>query len=421
MFYRYGKKKLATKIKPLKELTRIVSPNTLLVDEKRQALLHHIRHSCALEDARYDSLCLSLVHNLIHYCQSLPETSNSYYSQAGGLLDYALNRTDAAVTLFQQYLIMDSTAEVSEEQKLWQYALLSAALLQGIGKLLAAYTINIYDDEGHYLKPWNPLLEHFLQSGSYYDYQFQKETNDDFRRRLNILLARTLMPASGFAWLSSNLAVLQVWLALLNEDLYNAGTLGAILDRADAIAIERSLSQQYAKVLDIPAGRYGRAGTFSGGVPEVNHIEQQLGINFIQWLNRALNAGIIMINKAPLLCVPGGLIMSADIFKYFIRDNPEYKNWQAIQNGFLSLGLHHKLSQHKGPIIFSGFSVALPNEVPVYDAHAGKTVTVSAVELVHQIQTSSTSTLAGINAAGEWQSMSASLLPRLTSGGIIGG
>ena len=59
------------------------------------------------------------------------------------------------------------------------------------------------------------------------------------------------MPVSGFAWIASNPQVLAVWLALLNEDQRSAGTLGAILIRADAIGYStlftRIYGQKYCK------------------------------------------------------------------------------------------------------------------------------------------------------------------------------
>ena len=233
MFTRHDKKGKLSQAKPLKDLTRITPASLLLGEEKREALMGQIRELCALEEVSFDSLCLSLIHNFINHCQNLPE-STSYYSQLGGVLDHALHRTEAALSLFQQFLVLDAEAELSEEQKLWQYALLSAAVLQGAGKLFVDYIVGLYDNNGQFLKTWNPLLENFTTVGSYFSYEFQEEADEEFRRRLNLLIARLLMPASGFAWISSNPKVLAIWLALLNEDTYAAGTLGAILVRADA-------------------------------------------------------------------------------------------------------------------------------------------------------------------------------------------
>ncbi|MGQ3889661.1 conjugal transfer nickase/helicase domain-containing protein [Legionella sp. CNM-1927-20] len=427
MFHRYSKKGTG-QAKPLKDLTRILTVEEVLSDEKRALLLEQIRTTCALEKSRFDSLCLSIIHNLVNHAQNLPETSNSYYSQPGGLLDYALNRTEAALNLFKKFVLLEENADYSEEQRLWQYALFSAALLQGIGKLQIDYLVELYDNNGQFLKLWNPLLENLVSIGSHYNYSFQKEGDIDLRRRLNILLARTLMPTSGFSWIVSNTQVLAVWLALLNEDPYSAGTLGAILIRADAIALQRYLNQLNFKPSSNKHNRYGRAGTFTGFVPEsISELEQQIGIQFIQWLTKSLESRVIMINKAPLFMVPGGLLMSPEIFKWFVREHPEYKNWQAAQNGFLSLKLHQvgpdgnpiarfeqtNTKQMQSGIIFSHYAVALPASVQFYNLNTGKTATLSDIETIHLSQFSSnftapqqtnvTTSLEVLNAAGQWQ------------------
>lgn len=378
----------------------MISPEQFLAEEKRKNLLTQMNDLSGLEASRYDSLCAVLIDNMVHYCQNLPETTNSYYSQAGGLVDHALNRTEAALSLFKDFMVQEQ-AELSEEQKLWQYALYSAAILQGIGKLCIDYKINQFDTNGQLLKAWNPLLESLVNTGNHYDYEFEKEADIEFRRRLNLLMARTLMPASGFAWIASNAQVLAVWLALLNEDYRSAGTLGAILIRADAIAIQRYISEFMVKVLGQRGGRYGRAGTFSGGVPEsLIEKEQAVGVEFIQWITKSIEEGRIMINKAPLFMVPGGMLMSQEMYQLFMREHPEYKNWQAVQNGFLSLGLHslaadgnvtgrfeqaNNQQMHSG-VVFSEYAVALPNQVEVHHMATGKVESMSAVELINKAQ-----------------------------------
>lgn len=428
MFHRYGKGKTSHS-KALKDLTAIIPASLMLAEEKRQPLLEQIKEHCELEDARFDSLCLSLIHNLINHCQRLPETSTSYYSQSGGLLDHALNRTEAALDLFKKYMLLDEQGEISEEQKLWQYALFSAAILQGIGKLQIDYTLALYDNNGQLLKQWCPLLESLGEIGSHYSYEFQKGSDDEFRRRLNLLMARLLMPASGFSWIASNPQVLAVWLALLNEDAHAAGTLGAILIRANALSIQRYFNHMLLKNYGLRGGRYGRVGTFVGGVPEsLTIIEQQIGVEFVQWLMKFIDAGRIMINKAPLLMVPGGMLMCADIFKYFVREHPEYKNWQAVQNGFLSLGLHklasdgginsrfeHSATQQMySGVIFANYAVALPATFQVHQQNNGRAASTAATAFIYEsLQGSqfikqqkivaSASSLPLLNTSGHWQ------------------
>lgn len=430
LFTRYGKKAQSTQVKSLKDLTRMVAIELLLAEEKRASLLLQIQEACSLETLRYDSLCLTLIHNLVNHCQSLPETANSYYSQPCGLLDHALNRTEAALSLFKQFVLQDGKNDLSEEQKLWQYALFSAALLQGIGKLYVDLRIDLYDSNGLFLKPWNPLLESLVAVGSHYSYGFQKESDIEFRRRLNLLLARWLMPVSGFSLIASDPQVLAVWLALLNEDYQAAGTLGAILIRADAIAIHRYFNHLNAKNYGSRTGRYGRVSTFSGGVPEsISDMEQQLAVEFIHWLSKSLETGKIVINKAPLFMVPGGMLMCPEIFRLFIREHPEYKNWQAIQNAFLSLGMHRtaadgsvvsRFEQHSNQeiqsgIVFADYAVVMPPEVQVHQLASGKTQTVSAMELIYEAQFNHNFTgqhaqqpdskLFHLNVSGQWQAL----------------
>lgn len=428
LFHSQRKTHLSSQAKPHKNLTRMVTAEHFLAEEKRHSLLKKISELSGLEECRYESLCLVLIDNLVHYCQNLPETSTSYYSQAGGLIDHALNRTEAALSLFQDFMIKDPSGLLSEEQKLWQYALYSAAILQGIGKLFVDFKINLFDNNGQMLKSWNPLLESLDNTGSQYDYEFQKESDVLFRRRLNLLLARSLMPVSGFSWIASNPEVLAIWLSLLNEDLRSAGTLGAILIRADALAIQRYFTELMLRHAGSPTGRYGRAGTFSVGKGEaLIEKEQAIGVEFIQWLTNALDEGRILVNKAPLFMVPGGMLMSAEMFQLFVREHPEYKNWQAVQNAFLSLGVHaptqdgsavnrfeqaHNQQMHSG-IVFSEYALALPASVQVHLINTGKVERMSATELVHRAQYSSQFTqqnhvttvppLQQLNATGHWQ------------------
>ncbi|MFC3908347.1 conjugal transfer nickase/helicase domain-containing protein [Legionella dresdenensis] len=432
MFHRMGKKGVTVHAKPLKDLTRMSTAEHLLADEKRTTLMQQIREECKLENARFESLCQVLVHNLVNYCQQLPDSSHSYYSEPCGLLDYALNRTEAALGLFKKFVITDESNEFSEDQKLWQYALLSAAILQGAGKLFVDYTVELYDNNGQFLKQWNPLLENMILTGSHYSYSFQKEGEMTFRQRLNIVFAKMLMPASGFSWIASKPLVLQTWLALLNEDYYSAGTLGAILIRADAIAIQRYLNQLALKKNAFKGGRFGRAGTFTGTTPEaVRELEQHIGVEFIHWLTNALESGLIMVNKAPLLMVPGGLLMLPDMFKLFVRSHPEYKNWQAVQSGFLSLRLHSlsadgdihsSFEQNNNQRVVKGivvrhYGVVLPNQVQVHNINTGQTETASAVEVIQQAPYNNHFTrqqhmtpvpLLAINQAGIWQEQAVS-------------
>lgn len=427
MFHRIGKKSKSASAKPLKDLNAILSSAELLSDEKRQELLLKIQTGSALGAPRFEPLGMSLIHAVATHCQQLPETLNRYYAAPGGLIDHALNRTDAALELLKQFIVKEGN-EISEAQKLWLYALMTAGILQGIGKLQIDYQVNLHDLNGQGLKVWNPLLESPGDVGRYYHYTFQDEKNEDLRRRLNLLFARMLMPIQGFNWIASNPEVLETWLALLNEDTQSAGMLGAILVRANAISIQRYFNRLMLRQGAGYDGRASRIGAFVDTTPKTfDDREHLIGIEFVLWLMQQLEQGKIMINKAPLYMVPAGLIMSIEMFRLFVREHPEFKNWQAIQKGFLSLGLHQvgadgsvisrfeqaQTQKMLSGIVFSDYAVSLPNEMKIHEMANGKVRTISAIELLNSAQSnshfkqqkavSSANPLCQLAGNGQWQ------------------
>lgn len=398
MFHRQTKKPTSPRPETIKGLSRVRDVGDLLEESKRQELVSRIQEFLALAPERYESLAEALIHQLCRYVQLLPETSNRYYSQPGGLLDHALNRTEAALSLFKQIILPDSESPLTEQQSLWQYVLFSAGLLQGIGKLYTEFNIKLFDAKGQELKVWNPLLENLGSLGRYYDYQFKEQADPVFHRRLNVLMSRQIIPASGFDWIASNPEALSVWLALLHEDERTAGTLGAILIRADAIALQRYFMEVFERVAGHGGGRHRRIGAFTDGSQDsLVDREQKMSIEFLQWLQKALENGKIHMNKSPLLMVPGGMIIGAEAFKLFVREHPEYKNWQSLQKALTSLGInelaadghlesrfeHGKTQQIHSGMLIKDYALVLPDNLSLYDPRTGKSSPASALDVIH--------------------------------------
>lgn len=390
MFHQPTKKTAPTDAKPLSMLTAILSPEQLLSDSKRQATLTLFARTSEFEPSLFDSLCVRLIKQVSNHCQRLPE-SILYYALPGGLLDHALARTQAAVQLFRQYLLPDPNEALSDEQKRWWYALFSASLLRGIGTLSLDYRVDRYSMKGQPLKQWEPLLESLGNVNNHY--WFELKTSDDYalRRRLTLLLARRLMPEEGFAWIASNRDVLAVWLALLDEDSTSAGALGAILDRADAVALQHELNhlpiRGYTPARDRPA----RIGTFVDNTPEPVALadkERVMALEFIRWVQQELDAGKFVLNRAPLLHFPGGLIVSGEAFKLFAKEHVSYKNWQTIQRGVLALIVHRpgehgaaiSKHEHSNGLVIAG-SLGLPESFSFHDPSTGKTTKTTATAL----------------------------------------
>lgn len=370
MFHHHEKKTKTTHIQSTHHLISIATPVVLLAEARRPALLQNIMNACAMDSARFNNLCMKLLHDFVHHCQRLPETANHYYALPGGLLDHALNRTEAALHLFRQTLVQGSEEALSEEQQLWLYALFSAAILQDIGKLQLDYQIEQLDIHGQLLKQWNPLLTPLSSVGKYYHYEFLPGSEDDLRHRLTVLLAYQLMPESGFAWIASEPNVLATWLALLHGDANAAGVLGAILERADGIAIQRDVHEFLLKHARASGARQGRISTFiDAGSEAAAEKEHLLGAEFIKWLAQEINKGRLVINKAPLMLIQAGLVMSPETYQLFMRDHPEIKHWQAVQKGLLSWGLHRHHADNPAAlnqIVLAKYAVVLPEKMQLH-------------------------------------------------------
>ena len=410
MFYRDEKKTHGGGRRPLSELTAIKSADVLLSQHKRATCLKHIQQHSELSTTQFENLGMPLLQNVAYYSQNLPDTFNTYYTQPGGLLDMNLNRTDAALSLLRAYWVQNHETPATEAQQAWIYALFSASLLQGLGKLPLDYCIELFPSE----EIWHPLLGAFPKNCTHYHYQLLKQEDSDTRRRLNILIACQLMPTAGFDWIASKREILAVWLALLNEDERSAGTLGAVLERAKIVAWHRAFDLFIDEHTTIATPRTKHPSTFIDTSPPKLSQEQEqlLGLEFVAWIMKTMADGTLLINQFPyFMLVPGGLLMSMEIFKRFAAQHPKYKHWQTVQHAFLTLDLHqvspqgHLVSRFElNKKMMSGLLVQaaiLPDTVHVYDPETHQSHEVSALELMHRADAKIP--LAQLSPTGTWQ------------------
>lgn len=413
--------------KELSSLYKTVNSIQLLALERRQTQIRTFLGLLSFSPERYQIIAESLLLKVASFLGEIPETRNSYFCNRGGFLDHALSRTEAALTLARNFFVDEKgerADELSQVQKRWMYALFSAALLRGIGKLVTDFTIECYDGDGNHLHRYQPLEKSLLSFKGCYDYEFREPEPELFIKRATFMLAHKIMPEEGLLWLAENKAVFSVWLALLDEDERGAGSLGHLLDSADAMAILKFLNE---RVLSQYGDRRGITSTtfVTPDVP-LNLKEGELsqtGVEFIKWLAQKLASGTIMINKAPLLMVPGGMLMNPDIFKLFVRECPMFKNWLNVQKGVMQLGIHHVSadgtstqrfvdcktnSLHSG-IVITALGVILPDKAHVVNVATGAARVATRDEIIAEKRSNSSLkaiegnalTFNAINSAGE--------------------
>ncbi|MBS0357944.1 MAG: TraI domain-containing protein [Proteobacteria bacterium] len=343
----------AIQAKPIDPNMHLILPaESLLSHEKRQTQIQKFQLLLSLSDTDFDRLAHSLICQFAEFVQHLPETRHSYYAHKGGLLDHALDRTAIALPLCRNYFLpneKDPTSnQLTKAQALWAYAVFSASLLHDVGRVLVDLKISLYSRNAEFVKHWNPCEGLMLSQGAFYKYDFEPNFPETFRRDVTKILARQLMPKDGFNWIASNKNVLMLWLAMLDDNTRTGSTLSPILPWADRQAIfqyiEKHMQDRPPKELKDSLGLKKDSsflGYFSNPKTDTTDLALQdlAGVEFLRWVREGLGSEKLNLNKAPLGYTANGVIISADAFKLFSKENIQYKNWQAVQDSFMKLGI----------------------------------------------------------------------------------
>lgn len=378
MFHR-PKSSAQAESKPLSTLTPILSAEQLLAEAKRQRMLEAIADTGKFERTHYEHIASSLIQQVAYHYQRIPEGS-LYFSGPGGLLDHALSRTQAATKLLREYLLPPPSSLLSDDQQRWWYALFSASLLRGIGTLCVERRIHRYSMKGQFLKTWEPLFESIGQINHHYLHEFGTREDPDMKRRLTLLMARKLMPEQGLAWIAENKDIFAVWLALLDEDSDGARALGAILDRADSLVIQQELNDIPLKATALKRPNVGISTFVDPAANETSSSKEHLaGLEFLHWLQNKIETGHFLLNRAPIFSVPGGILICIEAFQLFAKEHTHYKNWNTVQQSFLSLKIHqlgvegtavNKYEQGEG--LVTKHSIVLPETLTLKNTKTGE-------------------------------------------------
>lgn len=378
-----------------KNLEPVVAAALMLEDKKRQELLLCIKKSLFFSEQEYSRYVKPLIDTMAIFYQNLPETS-LYYSHRGGLLDRALNRTEAALMLMNQLLIRKDSETPSEKQKLWLYAVFSAGMLRGCGKLYGEYKVSLFNDNEDFTQMWRPLHEHMSEKASFYSFEFTREINERGRNQVTVSMAtKRLMPEAGLSFLSADLMVFYTWLALLAEERDGAGALDAILDRGDALALQRYLLSYIEEHKYLLAQANTRIGTFQDATPEtILERERVLGAEFLIWVRDKLADGRLVLNQreGEAFITVAGIILKTDMLKktdildQFLQEHIKTKNKFALQRAIRSWReLGAKKDEPPLSEQFKFDNALLPESVKIFNAHKEQIATVRTLDLLYDI------------------------------------
>ncbi|GAB4393339.1 MAG: hypothetical protein Tsb005_11170 [Gammaproteobacteria bacterium] len=335
-----------------RQLIPIVDATKLLAETKRAQQLQKLPALMNLDTEAFAKHCTQLINNFARFVQELPETLNSYYCKRGGMLDHGIDRAVLAASLCRAYFLPKDPERnsLNHIQIQWTYAVFSAALLNGIGKIAVDLLVTVHDEKTQASTHWLPYKSNMCDEGTHYKYEFSPLNQDVFRKRVTALLARQLMPTESFLWIASNEDILSAWLAMLEDDERGSGTLGPIIPHADAIVIERYFNQQMPEI--VPADTVEISDPFqaptdnSKPTSDAKTLQQpgsEMGHEFLRWLRRTLGAHKDITaaqTQFNVYAVQEGLFIGIEALKEFAEQRLGNANeWQKVAHEVSKLGL----------------------------------------------------------------------------------
>ncbi len=264
-----------------------------LLAGRHQKLIETAYQASGLPSEYIVSLYDVLINNFAEFVQVLPTEVNGALS---GLLSLSMIRA----TVVLQKFVAEQGRNIDP---LMNYALYSAALLMDVQKAITNHRIMITDEEGAVIDEWRPFEASLAEAGAGYYKLFP--SNGIYKRlsdSIRPLLARQLMPESGFLWIANDPHVFADWLDALNGDTIRGSRLTHFLSLfklEDLLAMLAEFPQIPVDMLESTANQHGEA--------------------FHQWLKNGIENGDLKVNTADasIHVVTEGVLLEKQLFKQF--------------------------------------------------------------------------------------------------------
>jgi len=331
----------------------VLSASELL--EPHRELVDKIRHYFGVPETVWASTHEQLLHNFARRVQLLSACEARHHTGPGGLLRHALETVNRAMKIRRAYMLPNGASSecISEQQEIWNFAVLCAALLHDIGKPFRAVRISLRDREGRALHC--SLACDDLPAGASYRPEFcrerqdQQDQQDQHHQSIPLLIAGQIIPKTALQWLSQYPEVFNLWLFTLSGRYTEAGMLGEIITRADQYSTPEPLSQN-------DGNQQLHAAAESESHPSDQPVatsrrakEKQAGQDFLQWLRQQIvddNIGINTDNAQLHTVEEGLLIVSPALFRRYLR-HVDHLELEELQRGFQSLGIHRMMAPNQ--------------------------------------------------------------------------
>ena len=261
------------------------------------------------------------------FVQDIPLKRTKAFKQEISFLERGLQRSTRTLSLCLKYFFPDKTdfESIADSDALWIYAAFTAALFLDIGKLIAKYTLLLYDKNHQLIDEWNFFSVSMLNRGYYYKINYIKENKDNLKYSSTPILAGkildsvtdTFLKEDCLNWIASDKKVLESWIDILSG-------------KKDRIPMTSFMSMiPYAEI----------------DIIEKYRIDAQISVDnpngelFLQWLRKEIENGKILIGEkdAKIIISDGKILISTVLFKEFAALYQNCESPEIVKNQFINI------------------------------------------------------------------------------------
>ena len=233
-----GKKQISLNVTPSLQNTNLskldnegwITPfpaSELLDTELRQKYLNLLWQQVSMTQDMFNELYKKPIERYAEMVQLLPASESHHHSHLGGMLDHGLEVLSFSAKLRQSYVLPQNAApeEQSKQRDAWTAAVIYAALVHDIGKVIVDIEIQLKDGSR-----WFPWLGVPTQP---YKFKYIKGRDYDLHPVMGSFLANYLIPKEAFAWLAEYPEAFSSLMYAMADHKDKSGLLSEIVQKAD--------------------------------------------------------------------------------------------------------------------------------------------------------------------------------------------
>ncbi|MDG2961684.1 MobH family relaxase [Exercitatus varius] len=222
------------------------SAATLLNTELRQKYLGLLWQQVSMTKEMFNSLYQKPIEHYAEMVQLLPASENHHHAHLGGMLDHGLEVLTFATKLRQNYVLPQNAApeEQARQRDAWTAAVIYAALVHDIGKVIVDVEIHLQDGQSWFA--WNGIPT------QPYKFKYIRDRDYELHPVLGGFLANYLIPKEAFDWLAQYPVVFSTLMYVFTGHYDKGGLLSEIVQKADQYSTTLALGGDINKVIQRP-------------------------------------------------------------------------------------------------------------------------------------------------------------------------